>query len=134
MKVDGECHCGFIKYEADADPAKVFVCHCSDCQSISGSPFRWGISIPEEDFTLISGQPKTYTKIGESGRQSHQLFCPECASPIYAYTEGSDPKMVRLRLGTCRQRAQLEPKTEVWCRSSQTWLQITAPTTTLDKQ
>jgi len=27
MKIDGACHCGLIKYEAEIDPEKVRVCH-----------------------------------------------------------------------------------------------------------
>jgi len=27
MKIDGGCHCGYITYEAEADPEKVGICH-----------------------------------------------------------------------------------------------------------
>ena len=40
MKVDGTCHCGRVTYAADLDPAGVLVCHCTDCQTLSGSAFR----------------------------------------------------------------------------------------------
>ena len=40
MKIDGGCHCGYIAYEAEADPAKAMICHCTDCQTLSGSAFR----------------------------------------------------------------------------------------------
>ena len=40
MKIDGSCHCGRIRYEAEVDPAKVVICHCTDCQTLSGSAFR----------------------------------------------------------------------------------------------
>jgi hypothetical protein len=40
MKIDGGCHCGYIAYEAEADPAKTYICHCTDCQTLSGSAFR----------------------------------------------------------------------------------------------
>jgi len=33
MKVDGACACGAIKVEAEADPEKTQVCHCTDCQN-----------------------------------------------------------------------------------------------------
>ena len=32
MKIDGGCHCGYITYEAEADPANAMICHCTDCQ------------------------------------------------------------------------------------------------------
>ena len=37
MKIQGGCHCGKISYEAEIDPEKVAICHCTDCQSGSGS-------------------------------------------------------------------------------------------------
>jgi hypothetical protein len=134
MKIDGQCHCGAISYEASVDPSQAFVCHCSDCQSISGSPFRWAITVPEDDFVLLSGAPKTYVKIGDSGRESHQLFCPDCASPLYSSPGGDGPNILRLRLGTCRQRAALTPKREAWCRSTQAWVEIVGETAKLERQ
>ena len=36
MKVTGSCHCGQITYEAEVDPETVRVCHCTDCQKLTG--------------------------------------------------------------------------------------------------
>ncbi len=83
---------------------------------------------------LLSGKPKAYVKIAESGRESHQLFCPECASPLYSMQGGDEPKIFRLRLGTCRQRAELVPKTELWCRSSQDWVTMRGETRKIEAQ
>jgi hypothetical protein len=134
MKIDGCCHCGLIKYEAEVNPEEVYACHCTDCQSISGSPFRWAVSIPEGDFKLLSGQPKTYVKMAASGRTSHQLFCPECASPLYSTSLGEGPKFVNLRLGTARQRAELRPRKELWCGSAQEWVAVQGNTQKLEAQ
>ena len=43
MKVDGGCHCVYIKYEAEIDPEKVSICHCTDCQTGSGSAYRTNV-------------------------------------------------------------------------------------------
>ena len=40
MKVSGRCYCGQISFEAAIQPDKVWVCHCTDCQTLSGSAFR----------------------------------------------------------------------------------------------
>ena len=123
MKIDGSCHCGNITYEAEVNPDEIYICHCTDCQSISGSPFRWAVSVSEENFALLSGQPKTYIKKGDSGHTSHQLFCPDCASPIYSTSMVEGPRYLNLRLGTARQRSELKPKIEYWCRSAQQWIE-----------
>ena len=122
MKIDGRCHCGAIAYEAEIDPAKVLVCHCTDCQSLSGSAVRVAVPAEGDSFKLRSGQPKVYVKTtAESGTHRDQAFCPDCGSPIYASAAGGKPPL-SIRVGTIRQRDQLIPRKQVWFRSAQRWL------------
>ena len=37
MKIDGACHCEAIAFEADVNPESVVICHCTDCQTMSGT-------------------------------------------------------------------------------------------------
>ena len=134
MKIDGSCHCGHITYRAEVDPDRVYVCHCTDCQSITGSAFRWAVHTPEANFELLSGTPKTHVKSADSGAENHQVFCPECASPLYSFSVGDGPKTLNLRLGTARQRDQLRPMFQYWCRSAQPWAMELAAVNQLDKQ
>jgi hypothetical protein len=122
MKIDGGCHCGYITYEAEADPADVMICHCTDCQTLSGSAFRTVILTQEGSFRLCSGELKIYTKRGESGNDRQQTFCPECGTPIYSTTVGQGPKVHSIRVGTLRQRSELVPKMQLWFRSAQPWV------------
>ena len=80
MRVHGSCHCGSIRYEADVDPEKTMICHCSDCQALSSTAFRVNVPAKTEDFHLLQGQPKEYVKIGDSGGRRAQGFCPDCGS------------------------------------------------------
>ena len=57
MKITGGCHCGAITYEAEVDPGKVSVCHCTDCQTLTGSAFRIVVPAKREGFKL-KGEPK----------------------------------------------------------------------------
>ena len=52
MKITGECHCGSIAYEAEIDPAKVGICHCADCQTLSASAYRTVAIASAESFKL----------------------------------------------------------------------------------
>jgi hypothetical protein len=122
MKIDGACHCGNIRYEAEVDPAKVVICHCTDCQTLSGSAFRTVVPTEEGSFRLLSGKPKVYVKTGESGNKREQTFCADCGSPIYSGPVGASAAVVSLRVGTIRQRGQLVPSDQYWFRSSQPWL------------
>src|SRR6476659_7440405 len=81
MKVEGGCDCGNIRYEAEVDPAKVVICHCTDCQTLSGSAFRTVVPTNEGALKLLSGAPKVYVKAAENGNRRKQTFCPECGTP-----------------------------------------------------
>lgn len=122
MKIDGRCHCGFVTYEADIDPDKILVCHCTDCQTLSGSPFRAVTYTREDAFKLLTGELKTYVKTSESGNKRPQTFCPVCGTPIYATADGAGPKVYSIRVGSIRQREQLVPNAQVWARSAQPWV------------
>lgn len=122
MKIDGGCHCGAIAYEAEIDPAKVVVCHCTDCQTLSGAAFRTVALTREGGFRLLSGTPRIYVKTGESGVRRQQAFCGDCGSPLYSAPEGDGPKVYGIRAGTSRQRRELVPRAQIWCRSAQPWL------------
>ena len=122
MKIDGGCHCGYITYEAEADPANAAICHRTDCQTLSGSAFRTVILSQKGSFKLRSGELKIYVKKGESGSERPQAFCPKCGTPIYATAVGEGPTVHSIRLGTVRQRDQLVPKLQTWFRSAQRWV------------
>ena len=123
MKIDGACHCGFITIEGEADPDKVTICHCTDCQTGTGSAFRVSIPVPGTSFK-IKGQPTNYVKTtADSGRPRIQAFCPQCGSPIYSTSpgDGMQPSYM-VRVGILRQRDQLAPRRQNWFRSARAWV------------
>jgi len=120
MQLTGGCHCGKITYEAEIDPEAVRICHCTDCQKLSGTAFRVNVQVKKENFHL-QGVLKIYIKTAESGNKRAQAFCPDCGSGIYATTP-DNPQLFGIRLGTADQFAQLRPKGQIWCRSAMPWL------------
>ncbi len=120
MKVHGKCHCGQIVFQADVDAHEVVVCHCTDCQVLTGSPYRVSVPAKHEAFKLLAGTPKVYIKISEDGTKRAQAFCPNCGTPVYA--SGVDSQTgYTLRLGCLAERAQLSPHRQIWCRSALGW-------------
>jgi hypothetical protein len=118
----GGCHCGHITYEAEVDPTTVRICHCTDCQRLTGAAFRANIASLPGTFSLKSGTPKTYIKTAESGNRRAHGFCPECGTPIYATSPEPNPSTYGLRVGGIDQRAQFaQPARQIWCRSALPW-------------
>ena len=124
MQVDGSCHCGYLKFQAEADPEKTRACHCTDCQTMSGSPFRVVVVAEPNSFKLLAGEPATYIKTAESGNKRLQAFCPKCGAGVFATAAGDGPKVYGLRVGTLSQRAQFVPKQQIWTRSAQSWAKL----------
>jgi len=122
MKVNGSCHCGKITFEAEIDPDRIGICHCTDCQTLSGSAFRITAPAGEADFKLLTGTPKLYIKTAESGAKRVQAFCGECGTALYATSVGGENRIFGIRVGTIRQRRELTPKRQFWCSSKLPWL------------
>ena len=120
MKVDGRCHCGEIHYEAQIDPATVSVCHCTDCQMLTGTAYRVSVPASAANLVFLSGTPKLYVKTAESGNRRAQAFCANCGTPLYS-ADAKDPQLYFLRVGTLSQRAALPPTRQIWCRSALPW-------------
>ena len=133
MKINGGCHCGAITYEAELDLEKVGICHCSDCQALSGSAFRTVAIVSGDTFKITRGTPKEYVKVGDSGNRRVQAFCPDCGSGLYSTDVGDNPKAYNLRAGTVMQRRDLIPRFEIWRQSALPWLPEIKATNKFDK-
>ena len=123
MKVTGSCHCGAIAFEAEIDPTRVRICHCTDCQKLSGTAFRVTAPCLESEFLLLRGEPKTYIKTADSGRRRQQAFCGNCGSPLFATSdEPTGNRTLGLRVGALDHRKDLAPRRQFFFRSALPWL------------
>ena len=124
MKVTGHCHCGKISFAAEIDPGQVRICHCTDCQTLSGSAFRVNVGTLPGTFRLLGGTPKTYIKTtADSGNPRAHGFCPDCGTPLWATSTDANPSSYGLRVGTLDCRAELTPARQGWFRSALPWSQ-----------
>jgi hypothetical protein len=132
MKIDGHCHCGEITFEAEVDPNALTICHCTDCQTLTGSAFRVNIPAPAEHFVLRGNTLKSYVKTAESGNQRRHAFCGNCGTPIYACALDT-PQTYALRAGTISQRAAFTPQRQSWRRSALNWVDALAAVPATEK-
>ena len=119
IHVNGKCHCGNIEIEATVKLSEVRACHCTDCQKMSGAPLR-AIAVAAANKIKITGIPKEYIKIGDSGNRRIQAFCSECGTQLFA----TDMKktLYNLRTGFLEQKNKLVPQTNVFTQSSMPWI------------
>lgn len=119
-KVTGGCLCGQVRYESDADPQMIAICHCSHCQKVSGSAFSVNLAMPAESVRM-TGDLTTYEDVGTSGKPVLRMFCDKCGSSI-----GSDvkafPGLLFLKAGTLDDASWVQPGLEIWTDSAQSWV------------
>jgi hypothetical protein len=121
ITIDGGCHCGRIRFQAEVDPERVALCHCDDCQALTGTAFRTTVATTR-DKLQIQGETKVYVKVGDSGRRRFQHFCPDCGSHLFVHGEGETADAWGIRWGGVSQRDQLAPKRQMWRRSAAPWV------------
>ncbi|MFQ5478936.1 MAG: GFA family protein [Candidatus Binatia bacterium] len=124
--LEGECLCGSVRYEANADAPVAMHCYCRDCQRATGSAFATIVAVPRERFE-VQGPVASYAKTGESGRRVTRSFCRDCGSQLFSEAETA-PGVVFLKAGTLNDSAGLEPQLTIWTRSRAAWAELKAGT------
>jgi hypothetical protein len=69
MQIDGKCRCGAISYKAEVNSDSVVICHCTNCQTFSGAPYRTSVAVLLRKLRL-SRTPKAYRKLAHSGHDA----------------------------------------------------------------
>ena len=121
--VTGGCLCGAVRYAYDGEIGAAGYCHCADCRKVSGSAFGVSVRVVAAGFSIVSGQPKSYTKTGDSGRLVTRFFCPDCGSPLYTLPP-LHPEVVFIKAGSLDDASLVRPERQAWTRSRVEWADI----------
>jgi hypothetical protein len=117
----GRCLCGSVTYSATAEPVAQGVCHCTDCQRQSGSPFSVVIGVPRDSFSVEGDTLATHMTTAEDhGGETERNFCSACGSPIFS-VGATLPDLVFIKAGSLDDASWITPQAEVWTRSAQPW-------------
>ena len=79
---EGGCACGAIRYVWSGTPVASFNCHCRSCQRFTGSAFMSGVVVSADGYRITRGEPRYYTRQGDSGGEISRGFCGACGSPV----------------------------------------------------
>ena len=122
MRIDGGCHCGFIKYEGEADPEKTRDLPLHRLPDASGSAFRTVGAGRSDSFRMTRASPRSTSRPAKAGTSASRRSARKCGSPIFSADRIDGPKVYMIRAGTIRQRDQFVPKVQYWTRSRQRWV------------
>ena len=98
MAYTGGCYCGKVRYEAEGEPLMRGLCHCRECQYISGGAANVAMAMPKAGFRYVSGEPKSFTR-DDLEQPVERQFCGDCGTSL-ASLPPSLPDLAILKVGT----------------------------------
>jgi hypothetical protein len=122
----GGCICGAIRYESDADPVAMLNCHCRDCQRAGGSGYAPVLVLPKSA-VQVTGAPRYYKTVGDSGKAIERGFCPTCGSQVLVKLERM-PDLLGIQAASLDDPSLYKPELDIFTESAQPWVHM-APTT-----
>ena len=82
--IEGGCLCGAIRFETTAEPEFQLLCHCTDCQTVSGAAAYAAYVVPIDSLRVTRGEPAHFDVTADSGRINSRHFCPTCGTRVWA--------------------------------------------------
>lgn len=114
-KLSGKCLCGNIAFTADSDIHMSYNCHCNDCRAASGAAYQTLLFIDKSALN-ISGTPRVFTHVADSGSVMEKHFCPDCGSQMFGHNQGR-PDRMSIRAGVLDQSELVKPAANLYLSS-----------------
>ena len=119
MTITGGCLCGAVRYRAEGKPLRQGLCHCRNCQRISGSGHVGFLCLPESAVT-VEGAVRSHSLTGGSGRTATRYSCPTCSSVVFGRSEVM-PGQINLYAGSLDDFSRFKPTIAIYIRSRAMW-------------
>lgn len=119
MRWAGGCLCGALRWRAEGEPLMQGLCHCRNCQRLSGGGHTGFICFPESAAS-VEGATRSYTTTGGGGRVATRYACPTCLAIVYGKSEVM-PGKTNFYAGTLDDTTQFGPTFAIFVRSRPPW-------------
>lgn len=113
--LSGKCLCGNISFSSEADIKLMANCHCSDCRAATGAAYGTLVFVPADEIE-ISGTPKVFKHVADSGANMEKHFCPDCGSQLFG-RNSNRPNLMSIRAGVLDQTHLVKPAVNVFMDS-----------------
>ena len=104
----------------------VHCCHCSCCQTETGSAFVLNALIESARVETLQGAPEAVLIPTESGLGQQVWRCPDCRVALWSTYGGAVDVLRFVRIGTLDTPAALPPDVHIYTRSKLPWVQLPA--------
>jgi len=123
-QLSGGCACGAVRYRVGGAPLIVHCCHCTSCQTETGTAFALNALYEADRVELIEGAPEPVITPSESGKGQTIWRCPACRVALWSNYGGAGDRIRFLRVGTLDEPARLPPDVHIYTRSKLSWVRL----------
>jgi hypothetical protein len=121
---EGGCSCGAVRYRLGGAPMFVHCCHCTSCQTETGSAFVLNALIEAARVETLAGAPQPVMTPSESGRGQNVWRCPDCRVALWSNYGGAADLLRFVRIGTLDDPGALPPDVHIYTRSKLAWVML----------
>ncbi len=122
--LEGGCACDTIRYRLSSPPMFVHCCHCTSCQTETGSAFVINALIEPDRVVLLAGAPEPVLTPSESGKGQNVFRCPTCRVALWSNYGGAGDLIRFVRVGTLDEPGRLPPDIHIYTRSKLPWVRL----------
>ncbi|MGQ0660390.1 GFA family protein [Sphingosinicella sp.] len=123
-ELEGGCACGAVRYRLNAAPMFVHCCHCTSCQTETGSAFVINALIEASEVETTKGAAEPLLTPSESGRGQQIWRCPDCRVALWSNYGGANDAIRFVRVGTLDTPGALPPDIHIYTRSKLPWVRL----------
>ncbi len=124
MTFEGGCACGAVRYRLKRAPMFVNCCHCTSCQTETGSAFAINALIESDEVGTFRGAPVALITPSESGRGQQIWRCPGCEVALWSNYGGAKDVIRFVRVGTLDRPDAIQPDVHIYTRSKLPWVEL----------
>lgn len=121
-----------MRYVLRQTPVVVYACHCTDCQTESGTAFYLAIVALAGAVEYVHGEPQPWHVKLPDGREKRALHCSVCS-----VTVGGEPRedgLQSLHAGTLDEASWVRPAGHIWTRSALPWIRFPEEDVVVEEQ
>lgn len=128
----GGCECKSVRYRFTGKPLTCYACHCTDCQTASGSAFGLSMIVRSDELELVQGEASV-CQLDYNGIEVRRHLCGRCGTTLWVAADAY-PGLAALRPGTFDDTSWFKPVAHLWMRSAQPWVVLDEAAISYQKQ
>ena len=132
-RYQGGCTCGEVRYELLREPMIVHCCHCSWCQSESGSAFAVNGLIEATEVKLLKGKTEIIETPSNSGGGQRITRCSICRIALWSNYSAAKDAVHFVRIGTLDNPQAFPPDIHIFTSTKQPWVNLERERSVVDE-